>query len=154
MKLIPTTTPHIDELIQWFSSEAQVAQWTGPNFVFPFVRESFITMIKWQEIPSYTLVNNDGKVLAFGQFYQRLNCCHLGRLIVNPTLRGQGLGKVLIQQLANKGKATLKLENLSLFVLANNLNALNLYQALGFTLQTYPEDIGLANCLYLIKKPN
>jgi len=153
MNLIPATTLHIDHLMPWFTSEQQVTIWAGPNFSFPFSKESFLQMIKWQELTSFSLVNDSGELLAFGQFYQRLNCCHLGRLVVNPLMRGKGLGKTLVNELSLKGMENLKLVKLSLFVLADNKAALSLYLSLGFSLQTYPDNIDLTNCLYLVKNP-
>jgi len=153
MKLIPATVQHINDLMPWFTCEQQVAIWAGPNFSFPFSKESFLRMIKWQELASFSLVNNSGELIAFGQFYQRLDCCHLGRLVVNPLMRGQGIGKTLVNELSRKGMENLKLAKLSLFVLADNKAALNLYLSLGFNLQTYPDNVGLENCLYLVKTP-
>jgi ribosomal protein S18 acetylase RimI-like enzyme len=55
-------------------------------------------------------VDEEGQVLAFGQYYERAGRCHFGRLVV------------------------------SLFVIADNAPAIRLYERLGFAPAVYPED--------------
>jgi len=154
MNLIPATISDIDTLMSWFTTKQHIALWGGPNFTFPFTKESFIKDSKIENLASFKLINENKELLAFGQYYERLNCCHLGRLVVNPNKRGEGLGRVLVNSLIASGTEALKLNSSSLFVLADNQTAFNLYQSCGFELQNYPEKIELENCLYLVKCPN
>lgn len=155
-KIIKATPAHIETLRAWFPTKAEIDKWAGPNFRFPHTKSTFLHDINAKKLASYCLIEMDrdekeGAVIAFGQFYQRLNHCHLGRLAVNPAYRGQGVASHLIDVLAEVGKKALSLSSLSLFVLADNTPALNLYKKLGFKEQTYPEEIPLDHCLYLIK---
>jgi ribosomal protein S18 acetylase RimI-like enzyme len=89
--------------------------------------------------------------LAFGQYYLRLGNCHLGRLIVNPNFRGQGIASHLINQLSTLGRSDLRTDSCSLFVLGHNKSAIKVYTKLGFSMADYPEEIPLKNCFYMVQ---
>lgn len=152
LKLIPCTKEHIYFLSTWCSSLQEVEQWAGPDIRFPYTPETFLMDIKYQELSCYGLINQKNELVAFGQFYERLSNCHLGRLIVNPHFRGQGIAKKLVIYLSKQAISTLKLHKLSLFVYSNNVPALTLYKKLGFIEKDYPENLSITNCLYLTKE--
>ena len=116
MIFLPTTTADVEQLMSWFTSEQQLAQWAGPDFRYPYNKQSFIEDSNIKQLASYSLLDDNNELLAFGQFYQRLQCVHLARIVVAPTLRGQGLAKVLLGKLSLQGKQKLRLDSLSLFV--------------------------------------
>ena len=148
LRLASLSNAHIDALMQWFPDAASVAVWS-PSTSFPFSdRVRFILESKLDELPSYMLVDDRDTPLAFGQYYERLGCCHLGRLVVAPERRGAGLGRELIMQLMAKGSAELGTARYSLFVLDYNTAARKLYARLGISETAYPETIPLPNCLY------
>ena len=96
-------------------------------------------------------VSNEADFLAFGQYYQRLGKCHLGRLIVNPKFRGKGVAAKLMHGICELGLTELELKECSLFVLADNSNAIQAYKKFGFSFVEYPDEIPLDNCLYMVK---
>ncbi|GLX77044.1 hypothetical protein tinsulaeT_03840 [Thalassotalea insulae] len=149
-KLNEFSLNYLAELRSWFNEQTELDKWAGPNFRFPHTAQSFAQDLNTETLASYCLVNENDELLAFGQYYQRLTCCHLGRLVVNPKYRGKGLASTLIKALAKKGMQQLKLSSLSLFVLADNLTALNAYKKIGFIEQDYPEPLPLENCLYMV----
>jgi ribosomal protein S18 acetylase RimI-like enzyme len=151
MHLIQPSNDHLIEVMSWFPTEQALSLWSGPNFRFPLNLDTFKQDLKLETLASFALVSNEGDLLAFGQYYLRLEKCHLGRLVVNPDLRGQGISTHLIQQLMAKGKANLNTDTCSLFVLEHNKSAINAYTKLGFSFAIYPEEITLENCLYMIK---
>jgi len=151
LQFLEATPQHVKQIMLWFDSEQSLKQWSGPNFQYPFTFDSFQRDLKLNELSSYVLIDSASNCVAFGQFYQRLDCLHLGRLVVNPEFRGLGLAKTLIQNLINKGREQLNLNKVSLFVLKDNVIALKTYQSLGFIEKEYPEAIGLENCLYMVK---
>ena len=97
-------------------------------------------------------LNENSEMIAFGQYYLRLNHCHLGRLVVSPQWRGKKVIALLMQALIDLGKQKLRVNSSSLFVLADNHAAIQAYQKFGFVFSTYPEKISLENCLYMIKE--
>jgi len=151
MYLSQPTDLHIVELMSWFTTADELSSWSGPNFRFPFDLDSFKCDLKLDTLASFSLLSAKSELLGFGQYYYRLGKCHLGRLVINPCFRGQGIAAYLIQQLSSKGKAALGTHACSLFVLEHNDSAIKSYQKLGFTFQSYPEAISLENCLYMVK---
>ncbi|WP_078084665.1 GNAT family N-acetyltransferase [Microbulbifer mangrovi] len=150
-KLVPFKAEFLPELISWIDSEAACHQWGGPWFQYPFDARSFSRDCRWRELPTFVVEDNRGQLLAFGQYYNRLDCCHLGRLIVSPGFRGAGIGTLLITQLIAHGCEALQSDRCSLFVLKDNHRALALYEKLGFCKRDYPEpEQGMEICHYLV----
>lgn len=146
----PCTEQHIAELMGWFTSAAECRQWGGPPFRYPFDAQSFADDSQWQKLPSFVLLDQGGALQAFGQYYNRLDHCHLSRLVVAPQTRRGGVGRQLIQLLVARGCDALQLTQASLFVLQNNAAARALYEKLGFRLTDYPEPGDwLRGCDYL-----
>lgn len=151
MRLVPPTENHLLEMMTWFTTEQLLTDWAGPNFRFPFDQMTFCEDLKLKELNSYALVSPNYELLGFGQFYERMRKCHLGRLVVNPSCRGQGYASNLITSLCDLGMRELQLNQCSLFVLAHNESAMKAYKKFGFCEAIYPEPIGLDNCIYMVK---
>ena len=151
MQLVQPLDQHLVEMMSWFSSEQALTDWAGPNFSYPFNLPSFVEDLKLNSLSSFSLVDNNSNFLAFGQYYQRLGKCHLGRLIVNPNLRGKGIASTLMFSLCELGLKELAVKECSLFVLAHNDNAIKAYEKFGFSFAHYPDEIPLAHCLYMVK---
>jgi ribosomal protein S18 acetylase RimI-like enzyme len=152
MQLIHPIESHIIELMSWFSNEQELMNWSGPNFRYPFDLSSFMVDLKLSTLSSFSLVSIESELLAFGQYYNRLEKCHLGRLIVNPNLRGKGIAAELMQKISNLGINDLKVKECSLFVLEHNTSAIKSYGKFGFLVVDYPEKMPLKNCLYMVKR--
>lgn len=151
MQLITPCDDTFIEIMSWFATEQQLASWSGPGFEYPFTLDTFKRDLGLATRPSYALSAND-ELLAFGQYYLREGRCHLGRLVVNPKKRGQGIAQQLIDRLTQLGCQQLAVNECSLFVLHDNQSALTAYQKHGFVETLYPEKIPLENCIYMIKK--
>lgn len=151
MKLTIATQQHITALMTWFPSEQALSLWSGPGFRYPFTEQTFKDDLKLSTLPSFVLLNDNDELVAFGQFYLRLNRCHLGRLVVKPSERGNGIAAILIQHLSELGCERLNTNQLSLFVYSHNQSAAKAYQKLGFVLAQYPEAMQINSCLYMIK---
>ena len=149
MRLTQPSDANFIELMSWFSTEEELSIWSGPGFRYPFDLSSFKSDLKLDSLNSFSLVSTEGSLLAFGQYYLRLERCHLGRLVVNPNLRGQGIASNLIHQLSVLGKSDLKTDSCSLFVLGHNKSAIQAYTKLGFSMADYPEEIPLGQPRHL-----
>ena len=150
MQLLPCTNQDLIGVFRWFNSEKAVLYWAGPGITFPLQIKRFKTDAKFEKSQSYVL-KQGRTLLAFGQIYNRLDHCHLGRLVVSPAFRGQGVGRKLVELLLEEGQRILGLSEGSLFVLSDNQAAMKMYQNMGFVETQYPESIPLENCLYLTK---
>ncbi|MFT5757253.1 MAG: ribosomal protein S18 acetylase RimI-like enzyme [Alteromonadaceae bacterium] len=151
MHLIPAKIPHIKEMMTWFDDEQSLFTWSGPNFKYPFSLSSFREDLKLSELSSFVLRDDKLTTLAFGQYYLRLGRCHLGRLVVTPHCRGQGIARQLMHELLQLGARELAVSEGSLFVLNHNKAAIKCYQSFGFVFTPYPNELPLENCLYMIK---
>jgi ribosomal protein S18 acetylase RimI-like enzyme len=151
MRLTQPSNPNFIELMSWFSTEEELSVWSGPDFRYPFDLSSFKSDLKLDSLKSFSLISTEGNLLAFGQYYLRLGRCHLGRLVVNPNLRGQGIASHLIQKLSVLGKSDLNTDSCSLFVLGHNKSAIQAYTKLGFYMTVYPDELPLDNCFYMVK---
>lgn len=152
MQLIEPSESHLLEMMTWFSDEQELSDWSGPNFRYPYNVSTFAADLKLSTLSSFSLVSNDAEFVAFGQHYQRLGKCHLGRLIVNPKFRGKGKASELMRLICESGLKKLEVKECSLFVLAHNKYAIKAYEKFGFILAKYPEKIALENCLYMVKR--
>lgn len=152
MQLIQPLENHLLEIMSWFSSEKELTDWSGPNFRYPYDISSFVEDLKLNTLSSFSLVSDEFEFLAFGQYYERLGKCHLGRLIVNPKFRGKGIASELMFNICELGLKDLKVKECSLFVLAHNKYAIQAYEKFGFSFVNYPDEISLENCLYMVKQ--
>ncbi|MGH8204193.1 MAG: GNAT family N-acetyltransferase [Steroidobacteraceae bacterium] len=140
----------LPELMAWFPDAEQLRIWGGPEYRFPFTPESFREDSKIDEIDSWSLVDDDAKLAAFGQCYLRAGRCHFGRIAVSPNERGRGLGTELIRDMADWGQKQFGGRELSLFVLRTNENARRLYRRLGFREVPYPDPAFMPDARYMI----
>jgi ribosomal protein S18 acetylase RimI-like enzyme len=151
MNLLPSNKTHIPELMNWFPDQRACAQWGGPDLRFPFTEKSFLQDIHWEKMPSYSALTEEGHLLGFGQFYEKLGRCHLARLTIAPQFRGLGLGRKFISSLMAISKEALGKTECSLFVLEQNLPAVACYKSLGFSPVEAPEAATkLKDCIFMI----
>ena len=148
-----TTDQDVDELLSWFPDAASVDIWGGPGFRFPFTRNSFLEDSHWDMMRSFTLVDPDGRMAAFGQIYDRQGRGHLARLISNPEMRRQGAGRRLLSLLMRVASEQLGFTEYSLFVYRHNEPAYRCYLGMGFTVQDYPDDAKMADKCYFLTRP-
>lgn len=142
----------VDEVMGWFGDAASVDIWGGPAFRFPFTRETFHEDCRWQDFSTYCMRGNE-QLLAFGQLGERYRRAHLARLIANPTMRGQGIGKQLIMLMLDKAREAYDHTECGLFVYKHNRPAYHCYRSVGFEVQNYPDDAPMPDeCLYLTCK--
>ncbi len=151
VSLVPATEAHLLSMMPWFPDEASVRLWAGDAFRVPFTPATFVDDARLADLPSRALLDADGVLVAFGQYYLRQGRCHVGRLAVTPEGRGRGFGKALVAALVREGAAVLDVDECSLFVLPTNTRAAGLYRTLGFRPMPYPGDeLGLDVFDYMV----
>jgi ribosomal protein S18 acetylase RimI-like enzyme len=138
--LASATRAHLRQMMDWFPSAQSVLLWGGTEFRFPFTEDSFAQDCMLERVPSFVLIDDLGELHAFGQCYRRCDRCHLGRLAIAPSRRGQGIGTRLVRELAAQGSRVLAVTECSLFVSPLNPRARALYERLGFRCTRYPDD--------------
>ena len=147
------TEPDIETLMQWFPKYQDIHIWGGPSFRYPFDRNTFFEDLQRDRMASFCLRDPDGRLVGFGQIYDRDARIHLARLVVRPGCRGQGAGRRLIEMLIEVGRSQLSRDEVSLFVYRENTAAYNCYRALGFAISDYPADMPHADvCDFLTRR--
>lgn len=151
--LAPAADSDFDRIMTWFPDADAVNNWSGPKFRFPFSRESFLEDCRVEEMESYILRTAHVDHAAFGQTYIRDGRGHLARLVSNPALRGQGVGKQLIRMIMTALAENHSFDEYSLFVYRDNVPAYQCYLSLGFAVVDYPDDAPMPDkCYFLTRK--
>lgn len=146
------TGSDIDQLMSWFSSKKEVNVWGGPNFRYPYTRETFHEDVRWREMATKRVRDPEGRMVAFGQFYNRFERINLARLVVHPDVRGRGVGRKLVSMLMSAARPLFSLTEFSLFVYRDNAPALECYKSMGFVIQDYPNEMRMRDvCFYLTR---
>jgi ribosomal protein S18 acetylase RimI-like enzyme len=89
-------------------------------------------MIEGSPENSFSLVSSSGQLAGFAQALPRGSSVHLARIIVSPSLRGHGVGRILCQKLINLAFTQYHPIEITLRVYTSNTPALLLYQSLDF----------------------
>ena len=137
----------------WFNTDAEIHTWGGPNMTYPMCDKDFLKHLTADHFKSFCLLNQEQQLVAFGQYYRRLEHQHLSRLAVNPTYRSQGLAKVLITKILEQAFLAQSAKGASLFVFKDNTVAYNCYRSLGFIETEYPEvpfPGNMQHCAYMV----
>lgn len=147
-----TAESDIDQLMKWFPDADATRVWGGPEFRYPFNRHSFAEDMHWGRMATFSLRSPGSELAAFGQIYERIGRINLARLVVNPGMRGQGIGKRLVAMLMTVGAQILACSEFSLFVYRDNVAAAKCYAAMDFKVTNYPEGAPMGDeCDYLTR---
>jgi ribosomal protein S18 acetylase RimI-like enzyme len=153
LTLTNPTGQHYLQVKSWFNDHQTIYAWGGPNMAYSMSDENFLKVLTADHFTSFCLLNDEQQLLAFGQYYRRLEHHHLGRLTVNPQYRGQGLAKILITKILEQAFLQQSAKGASLFVFKDNTVAYQCYQSLGFIETNYPEQPfpgNMQNCAYMV----
>jgi ribosomal protein S18 acetylase RimI-like enzyme len=153
MSLVYPTEQQYLQVKNWFRNHQEIYTWGGPNMAYPMSVENFLKCLTADHFKSFCLLNDEQQLVAFGQYYRRLEHHHLGRLAVNPKHRGQGLAKILITKILEQAFLDQSAKGASLFVFKDNTVAYQCYQSLGFIETEYPEQPfpgNMQNCAYMV----
>lgn len=143
----------IDALMPWFTDEVGATSWGGPQFRYPFTRESFHEDCHWHDMDTFVLRDATGLLVGFGQLYERSNRIHLARIGVCPERRGCGIGRELVRALLDEGRRIFELPEYSLFVRKDNPVASKLYSGMGFIRSEFPPGAPMQDiCYYMIRQ--
>lgn len=152
-RLFVVNDADIERLMSWFGDAAAVKLWSGPQFRYPFTKETFREDCKLSQFANYALKDDQGSLLGFGQIGERYERSHFARLVVNPLFRGQGCGRQLLQALVRQSALRDDCEECGLFVYRHNTAAKECYLAAGFEVVKYPDNAPMADeCFYMTRR--
>lgn len=135
----------------WISDARTCVRWAGPRLAFPFSSADLQRSLSSAGTQSYCLADGPAAACGFGQHWVLTpGAAHLGRIIVSPTLRGQGLGRLLCRQLMARALQQTGASALTLRVFRDNAAAVALYSSLGFAAI---ESESTAEILFMTARP-
>ena len=132
--LRPASPRDLSTVLAWIHSPADLRLWGGPLLTYPPDEVKTWREICADDHNTFALVDPAGSLAGFGQTFPRLpDTVHLGRIILSPAVRGQGLGRVLVRALVDSALEHFHPAVITLNVYCDNLPAVQLYRSLGFT---------------------
>jgi ribosomal protein S18 acetylase RimI-like enzyme len=136
--VVKSKPAHLEELMRWFPDGQAAYLWGGPFLRYPLSIETFLEDIHWGTMASWSGLDEEQNLRAFGQYYEKGGFCHLARLAVDPQHRKSGIGNWFISELMSIGMEDLGLDACSLFVLEDNAAAVGCYRKIGFRSRAWP----------------
>ncbi len=133
LELKPWSDALFAELVSWISGPEELLRFAGIEFSWPLEIGQFKTHFgNFPDREWYFGYDKDLPV-AFGEIIpQEGNIPRLGRLIVNPTIRNQGIGRRLIKALEERCYERFNCPAIELFVITDNFQAIHCYRNYGF----------------------
>ena len=131
MNLRKAKKADLKTIISWIPDELTCRRWAGPKVRFPLNIENLSKDIAFSDNNAYCLKHKKS-IVAFGQLVAKEDgYLHLARIIVDPSKRAMGYGRLLCNELL-KMAGQKGYRKISLNVYRNNTIALELYESLGF----------------------
>ncbi len=137
MELRAFDTEDYQTLIDWIDSDKLNYQWGGPNFTFPLDYLQIRNHCAQSQVHPFVFIV-DGNRAGYIELYKVSDTHYrVCRVFVSNPFRGQGLAKLMLQQLLEFAKVNLKAHELSLAVFEHNSVARHCYESLGFVVASY-----------------
>jgi RimJ/RimL family protein N-acetyltransferase len=144
--------PDLPIIQSWVRSPEAMVQWSGPwNFTFPLDEDQlarfFLTEALDGGLRRMQFVATEGESqvpvgqIGFGRIWSRTDAAHLGPVIVDPALRGRGIGSRMVREALKFGFDQLRLHRIELVVFDFNSAAIACYERAGFRTEGVLRDI-------------
>lgn len=127
--LVSATESDARAAATWVSTPEDTLLFAGPALRHPWSAADLLA--SRAEGWSVYALREDGCPVAVGSLRPVDGHAHLGRLLVDPTRRGQGLGRSLVTLLLAHARS-LGHQEVTLNVAEHNHNARHLYESVGF----------------------
>ena len=146
-------------ILSFINDENLFYMWSaGVLGSYPLKSEAFnkriSEMIDNNNFHPYVMLDNDKVVGFFSIRYKdiKVNLVTLGFIVIDPTYRGKGIGKKMLNLAINLSFNKYKADSLNLRVFVDNKSAYNCYKAVGFKETSIEETYNLNNRQYLVKE--
>lgn len=113
----------------WVTSPEEAMRWSGVT-TWPVPAELFATWHAEADTAPFLLVD-DGEAVAYGELWEDEAEIELARLLVDPSLRGRGVGRRLVAALVAEAHRR-GFDEVWLRVVPENEPAIRCYAAAGF----------------------
>ena len=101
------------------------------SFSTPWSREAFQLEVTKNSLAKYIVALRDKKIVGYAGMWLIINEGHITNIAVDPQVRGQGIGDILVKELINICKS-LNIKAITLEVRRTNYVAKSLYKKYGF----------------------
>lgn len=132
IRIRPYRAKDADTIISWCQDEKEFYQWTaGVMGEYPITNDEFAFV---ENLMPFIAFDKNG-VWGFFTFRnpsESIEELRMGFVIVNPSMRGSGYGKAMIQQALKYAFEIYGAKRVSLGVFENNAPAYYCYKAVGF----------------------
>lgn len=129
--LRPRTGEDLPIVASWITNADALYAFAGPWVTWPFLPSDLDDLHKRQGATAWMLDAMGGSPVGHVQLTPIDETLRIGRLIVAPTVRGQGWGRHLLTVTLEYARE-LGIERVQLGVLASNTPARRLYESVGF----------------------
>lgn len=123
----------IRQILDWNEPTKEfLTQWS--NFTYPLTEEQYVERMESMDFKVFAIEQDDtliGTVQIFSIDYTN-KTAYIGCYLLNPNLRGQGLGADALKQLTEYAFSDLELEKVILAVWDYNIGAQKCYEKVGF----------------------
>lgn len=147
MRLRPYKREDGTFLCRWLTDRRMLGMWCRENYSYPLTQDQLDGYYQDMENDPYcfgfTALNDHG--IPVGSFrmsradYEKRSV-HLGLIVVDPSLRGQGIGEQMVSLAARYGKEFLQMDRITLNVFDCNPVAKRCYEKAGFQAEQFKED--------------
>ncbi|MDX2142235.1 MAG: GNAT family protein [Rhodospirillaceae bacterium] len=151
LTLAPFTVADIDRLIGWIPDATFLLQWAGPTLSWPLTREQLERDIAAAKPGGSSLMFKaltDASEAVGHIAIKAIDRVHrnamLGRILIAPDRRGQGLGQPLVHAALRVCFDDLGLHRVGLRVFAHNASAIASYRRVGFVQEGFERHTKLA----------
>ena len=118
-------------IMSWIKDENECRNWAGNKVRFPLDIDDLLNDIQYSKDNSYCLIH-ENKISGFGQLFPKEDgFIHMARIIVVPSYRGRGYGKILCSNLLRIAEQSGG-QKVSLYASRSNLISMTLYKKAGF----------------------
>ncbi len=164
MRLRPFILCDFDEIKNWISDERTHAMWCANLIKYPIEKENFYNVMleistKFGDSP-YVATTDEGKLVGFFCYSVNLSTNEgmLKFVMINPSQRGKGLGKAMLQLAVEYAFNITKVDAVQLNVFPENIRAQKCYESVGFVARKTDadvfnfKDVSWGRCNMVIKK--
>lgn len=139
IRLRPYKDCDAEYLLQWMEDERTFVKWSANHFQYPLTREQLIAYkkINDENENSWIFTALDQKGSAIGHLLMNKlnfeeNSIHFGHVLVDPSKRGNGIGKEMLNAALIYAFEVFQVSKVTLSVFDNNIQAFHCYKSLGF----------------------
>lgn len=153
IRLEPFTPADIDRLLGWIRSPEELMLWTASSFGFPLTREHIEGHLRDSAARGERRIfkaveEGSGEIVGhieLGAIDPRNHSVRIGRVLVDPDRRGQGLGGAMMRAALDTAFRELGAHRVELGVFDVNPAAIACYERVGFQRDGVRRDSFLAS---------